>query len=171
MTTKRKWANPDTMASRFWKKVDVRENEPGECWGWTGETFPAGYGRLQVGAHSVVAHRVSWMVNRGEIPEGMRVCHRCDNPPCTNPWHLFLGTDADNVADKVSKGRQRPGAEHPSAILSEDDVRAIRRAPESVSNREIATMYGISYSQAWNVRSGRAWKCVESEESEESDLG
>ncbi len=92
------------LADRFWIKV-VRSGDD-ECWGWSGTTNK-GYGRINVGGNMVLAHRVAWELTSGLIPPGMCVLHSCDNPPCVNPNHLFLGTHADNMRDMRAKGRHR----------------------------------------------------------------
>ena len=86
---------------RFWDKVD----KTGECWIWTASKNKKGYGRFGFGSRAQLAHRVSWLLSNGEIPDGMLACHTCDNPPCVNPSHLWLGTQKDNVVDMSSKGR------------------------------------------------------------------
>lgn len=99
-----------TTNERFWEKV----NKSGECWTWTACTHHQwGYGHFRAGGKLVTAHRYSWELHNGPIPPGMRVCHRCDNPPCVRPAHLFLGTDADNAHDMIAKGRHYRG-EHNS---------------------------------------------------------
>lgn len=98
-----------SLADRFWAKVDKRG--PDECWLWTGCRKKAfGYGKIgegRMGQRTLLAHRVSWEITNGSIPDGAMVLHRCDNPPCVNPRHLFLGDQLDNMRDMVSKGRQR----------------------------------------------------------------
>ncbi len=119
----------------FWSRVD-RQGKG--CWLWLGHRTPRGYGtfthRGQDGRYRPVrAHRLAWMLVNGPIPPGLLVCHRCDNPPCCRPDHLFLGTASDNVADMTSKGRNRwghtprYGQANPASKLSEDQVLEIRR--------------------------------------------
>lgn len=95
-----------SVEARFWAKVDVRG--PDECWEWQASTTSSGYGQIMVNARPrriTRAHRLSWTIANGPIPSGMVVCHRCDNPPCVNPAHLFVATQQDNIADMVRKGR------------------------------------------------------------------
>jgi hypothetical protein len=86
---------------RFWRNVQKTPT----CWLWTGAYQKPGYGKIGDGSHSKYAHRVSWELQAGAIPHGLQVLHRCDNPQCVRPDHLFLGTQADNVADMYAKGR------------------------------------------------------------------
>ena len=90
----------------FWMLVAKRG--PDECWGWYGRS-QRGYGRFRFGGLTQRTHRLAWAFAHGPVPEGMCVCHHCDNPRCCNPKHLFIGTSADNNADKVAKGRQSRG--------------------------------------------------------------
>lgn len=88
---------------RFWNKVDKRTED--ECWIWMGAKVNGGYGCITVDSENIVAHRYSWIIHNGNIPAGLLVCHHCDNPPCVNPIHLFLGTNSDNTLDMVEKNR------------------------------------------------------------------
>lgn len=97
----------NAIADRFWRKV--RRDQPTGCWEWLAATNSDGYGHFFYEGSVIGAHRVSWMLHHGAIPEGALVCHHCDNPRCVNPAHLFLGTHQDNATDKVVKGRHAWG--------------------------------------------------------------
>ena len=107
------WGVPGTRTNEpasdlFWEKVDKRGND--ECWPWMGATSGRGYGRFSNKAiPENGSHRIAWMMSFGQIPAGLFVCHRCDNPSCCNPSHLFLGTAKENTQDMVKKGRARGG--------------------------------------------------------------
>lgn len=153
------------IADRFWPKVSKKG--PKECWPWTGAVNPHGYGNINEGGRgrgSILAHRISWELHFEMIPEGLHVLHRCDNPPCVNPAHLFLGTPAINTADKMAKGRHRcgpgmPGEGHPSAVLTADQVRGIRLQyiPRIITKQFLAEKYGVSLSTVEKIISRHLW--------------
>jgi hypothetical protein len=140
---------------RFWSKVKKTDG----CWNWVGAKHVKGYGAFRFNNRMGRAHRFSYELHRGGIPAGMLVLHRCDNPACVNPDHLFLGTNADNMADKVSKGRQAHhgfrGDEHPTAKLTVAEVLAVREAEGT--HREVAAQFGVSRKQIEDIRARRAW--------------
>lgn len=101
-----------SFAPRFWASVQKSDS----CWTWTGRRYPGGYGEFSVKHVNYRAHRVSWMLNVGPIPDGLLVCHHCDNRLCVRPDHLFLGTDKDNQTDAIRKGRHARGRLSPEGI-------------------------------------------------------
>lgn len=152
-----------TAADRFWKHVTA--GAPDECWEWEGATVH-GYGFLQGdpgGMRWVRAHRLSWELHVGPIPAGAVVCHRCDNPPCVNPAHLFIGTRKDNNADRAAKGRGREnrqrGEANTNTHLKKADVTMIRAmAKKGYSQTRIGSFFGLSQPQVSKIVRGRSWE-------------
>lgn len=150
------------LEERFWEKVDVRG--PDECWPWTASSNSYGYGHIGsgVGKTTLTASRVSWMLEHGDMPPSdIFVCHTCDNPPCVNPNHLFLGTISDNTADMVTKRRQQRGEHHAHRKLTRRQVLAIRRTYRRTPHRGIQTKlaekYGVSRSVISTIINRTAW--------------
>lgn len=153
------------VSERFFEKVEP-VTESG-CWLWTASTNRSGYGQFMIKPRPYLAHRVSWSLLRGSIPEGMHVLHKCDTPACVNPDHLFLGTDADNVKDMYAKGRQGLGnrlcgERHGMAKIPVDVVKAVFLA-DSGTQKQIAERFGITESSVNAIRSGRQWSSVTSQ--------
>lgn len=151
----------DMDTQNFWRRVIKSDG----CWLWTGAKHPdpgGAYGYLYAGkgVSYKVAHRYAWEITFGPIPDGMLVCHRCDVRLCVRPDHLFIGTIADNMADRNAKGRQAYGERLGSARLTEAEVIAIRTryARGGVLYRELASEYGISPVQIGHIVTRRKWK-------------
>lgn len=145
------------ISDRFWPKVNML----GTCWTWTGYTNKHGYGLITVGRRKFYAHRISWTLHNGDIPGDMRVLHRCDNPPCVRPDHLFLGTQPENLADMRSKGRGRAarGERHRIARLTEAQVLEIRRRYVTGEKRtELMREFSLNARHLWMIGTGQIWK-------------
>lgn len=151
------------LRERFWEKVEKTER----CWEWTGSKNSRGYGRIGLGRRKdghAMAHRVSWEINMGPIPPGLKVCHACDNPGCVNPFHLFLGTQADNIKDCLVKGRANfgtsTGTSNGNAKLTESEVLVIREkyASGKIFQRDLGKAYGITQAQVSSITRGESWK-------------
>lgn len=153
----------DNLAAGFWKYVAPSASDI--CWDWQGYINDQGYGEFRSDYHLHRAHRVSYELHNGPIPNGYHVCHHCDNRACVNPTHLFLGKDIDNVRDMDSKGRRvnspQLGESHGMARLTTKQVSEIRQlAASGVSNDEIANRFQISDTHAWRIVTRRAWAHV-----------
>jgi hypothetical protein len=132
------------------------------CIPWTGERDKDGYGRLFNGTGNVRAHRFAYELANGPIPHGMCVCHRCDNPPCVNHEHLFLGTNADNMADRDEKRRTHQGSKHHFARLTEQDVIEIRRRfdADGVSKTQLAKDFGVRIGTVAFIIKRKTWSRI-----------
>lgn len=146
-------------------RIRAGADRTGGCWVWRGDAFKNGYGRLSVHDHPHYAHRVAYETHVGPIPAGQFVCHRCDNPRCVNPAHLFLGTPKDNNADMHAKGRARKsrgGAGHGNEKLTIEQVREIRRRHAlGASHRELSLAFGVSMGAIGGVVYRLNWRHVE----------
>jgi len=145
----------DKDARRFWDKVDRQSEEA--CWKWQAYTDRDGYGRFSLNGKKERAHRVAARLD-GRDPTGKVVRHTCDNPSCVNPAHLEVGTQRDNMRDKVQRGRQARGARNGRSHLSREEVVAIRN--DSRPAKEVAERFGTTASNIREIRSGRSWRHV-----------
>lgn len=163
--------SPPTADERFWSKVQKTDG----CWLWTATRKPGWYGKFRFNGKQENAHRVAYILTYGTIPDGLWVLHRCDNPLCVRPDHLYLGTHQDNVRDRQERGRAACGDNngsrmHPERILSGEqcswakltaaEVAAIRQeyALGNTTYHKLAAKYGVGKSQIGNILQGKVWK-------------
>ena len=144
----------------FMERLMARVERVGECWLVDGRTGQNTYVKLTFRGRLTRAHRAIWQEQCGPIPQGLEVCHRCDQPACVNVAHLFLGTHAENMADMKRKGRSvgHQGENHPRARLNEDIVRAMRNSPESCA--ALARLYGVTPTMVSFIKRGLSWRHV-----------
>ncbi len=145
---------------RFWDKVDIRG--PDECWEWQGGISSSGYGNFQHASKQYGAHRFSYELNFGQIPDGMHVCHTCDNRRCVNPSHLWAGTHRDNMDDRCAKGRtvgQRPGEGSTVSKLTNEQVLEIRAiyARGGRTQASVAQQFGVDTSLISLIVNRKRW--------------
>ena len=163
------FTTPIPISERFWPKVD-RETDSNGCWPWIGSRNPKGYGTFFIsGKRKEGAHRVSYKLIYGDIPKGQCVLHRCDNPPCVNPSHLFLGSPADNTRDALTKGRlifqTNPnvflyGDHHPQAKLNSEQVKSIRSLYDNgtLNFERLADQFHVNPSTIARIIKGKLWR-------------
>jgi hypothetical protein len=150
-------------AEERFKEFIGETNERG-CIVWSGYKSHDGYGRFYMGNNiTVAAHRFSYEINCGPIPDNLQVLHKCDNPPCVNPEHLFLGTPNDNAKDRAKKGRQQRhhGESNPNSKVSVEDVKEIRKMhKQGYTSKQIAELFPIASSSIRRIYSRKDWKHI-----------
>lgn len=148
--------------NRFWALVDVKGKD--ECWPWKGHRSPLGYGRFtNKRGDTQQAHRIAYRLANGSLDQRLFVCHACDNPPCCNPSHLWLGTHRQNMDDMFAKGRNATppvirGEKSSTSKLNKEQV--LRAIKSSEPDRIIAARYGVTAAAIYNIRHGKAWSHV-----------
>lgn len=151
------------LQARFWTKVRI--GSPEECWEWLGRKNKLGYGRMYVqlrNPRNVMAHRLAYELSTDrKIAARKLICHKCDNPSCVNPHHLFVGTHAENTADMIAKGRHpqnwyKRGSGHPQVKLTDEQVLSIRSDPRR--HTELAEIYGVDTTTIRAIITGKSWK-------------
>ena len=156
---------PRNIENRLLSNIEVDQNTG--CWNWTGNTFGgeggSGYGRMTIDGKNAVAHRVSYQHFKGDIPEGLFICHSCDNRLCINPDHLNPGTHTENMNDMVRAGHSSRGERNGQALLTKEDVVEIKKLISSnkVTYRRIGKMFGVSRYAIKDIASGRTWAWVD----------
>ena len=149
-----------TLEERLWDKVSRRGED--DCWEWSAYSID-GYGRIYDKGRLVLAHRVSWEINNGPIPSDMHCLHKCDNPSCVNPGHLFLGDHSDNMRDMGAKGRSRAslGGTNDNSKLTEESVIEIRRMAACGNDHKwLASLYGVMPSCISKIVTYRTWSHI-----------
>ena len=149
----------ERLIHHYNKKVIKKEG----CWDWNGYKS-IGYGTLRYDGKLLHAHRASWIINNGNIPAGLQVLHKCDNPSCSNPEHLFLGTQKDNIRDMMSKNRMfiPKGETHYASKLKPNDVLKIREllADSKLSQKKIGDLYGVCRGTILDIKNNRIWRDI-----------
>jgi len=140
---------------RFWKFV----RKSVDCWEWTGYKNKGGYGTFRLDGESIGAHRIAWILANGPIPDGLCVCHTCDNRACVNPAHLFLGTDTDNIRDRHNKGRTVRGEQNGRAKLTTVQIIQLRElyASGNYTQRQLADLFKVVRSTVHKIVSAQKW--------------
>jgi len=151
---------PKREQSRFWSYVD--KDGPNGCWVWTGGHTGSGYGQFcPHSRRAILAHRYVYEMVHGSIPDGLFVCHHCDNRQCVNPEHLFLGSSGDNMQDAAAKGRTLQGERHPQARFTASNVQEMRRLYDSgLSQGQIAKRFGTTQAHVQAIVTRRLWAHV-----------
>ena len=153
---------PHNPIKKFWLRVDKQSNEA--CWVWKGYCLPNGYGRLRWNKRLEYAHRIAYLLTYGELPGEKEVCHKCDNPSCCNPKHLFLGTHQENMQDRETKQRgvRYRGENSPHAKLTATQVIEMRRmyAASERTQESIAELFGISCGHVHRILTRKKWASI-----------
>ncbi len=143
-------------------KNDISFRINGDCWECSSHASNSeGYPRIDRDGKQWRMSRYIYTTQHGEIPEGLQIRHTCDNRLCINPMHLLIGTNQDNMDDKVSRNRQARGETHGKSKLTEQEVLEIRKIGYSKSKKELGRMYGVSYSVIHNIRRNKTWKHIQ----------
>ena len=158
---------PGKAIERFWKHVE--KTDDASCWNYTGYILNSGYGHFVIGKKRIRAHRLSWLINNGEIPEGMLICHTCDNRKCVNPKHLFIGTNKDNALDREEKGRGAHNNTKPQygeknglsklTRFKVDEILELYKE-SGCTQQALADEFNVSRSTISHITTGRIWKEV-----------
>jgi len=155
-----------SLICRLWAKIEIGQQK--ECWEWKGAKDRLDYGRFSINRKMYGAHRTIYGICYGEIPYNLEVCHKCDNPSCCNPSHLFLATHADNMKDMVKKNRQahnnpcfQEGEKHPRSSLTNTDVEIIKlKLKQGFSQTMLSQIFNVGIHTIHYIKTGRTWKHI-----------
>lgn len=170
-----KLATPQERIERMRQRFESFAIKGDGCWGWKGYFNKDGYTMINSGSTGSAfgeryGHRISWILHKGEIPKGKVICHHCDNPQCTNPEHLFIGTTQDNHDDMKAKGRGNIGERHGNSKLTTENVIEIRKMlKQKIIQREIARKFNVDFMVISDIKHNRIWQHVEEEKITEAD--
>jgi len=146
-----------SLSERFWSKVDKKGED--ECWNWLGALDSSNYGQIKVNYERVKSNRLAYKLSCGEIPEGICVLHKCDNPKCCNPKHLFLGCHFTNMVDRHNKGRDATGENCGNSVLTKEKVMEIRQMYKTgkYTHRGLGKIFGTCKSNIYAVVNNITW--------------
>lgn len=142
----------ETLINRFLDKVEKRG--PNDCWLWVSAKTNDGYGEITIDGQLIYAHRFSYELFVGPIPDGLCVCHHCDNPPCCNPKHLFTGSRKDNAQDMVRKGRWSRWKNK----FTEEQIKIIRASEKSI--KMLAKQYSVNQNTVWKIVTRKTYQDI-----------
>lgn len=146
----------DEEVKRFWSKVIILTSK--DCWEWAGCLVGFGYGQVTIRRIQYGTHRIAYFLCNKQDPGDQLVCHRCDNPKCCNPNHLWLGTEAENIQDRNTKGRNAKGIKHARAKLTEQQVRQIRNQyATGIGQRALGRKYDVTHATIQGIIHRRTW--------------
>lgn len=145
---------------RFWSKVD-RKNK-NECWNWESSKNENGYGKFCINYKLYKAHRVSYFIKYNKDPRNLLICHKCNNPSCVNPYHLFSGTHKENIEQAVSEGRSRiiKGSKNQLAKLQESEVIEIKKLKGLINKHEVAKRFHVASATIYDIWADRTWSHI-----------
>lgn len=143
---------------RFWSRVDIKADK--YCWNWVGHKQKFGHGYIVLNGKYWIASRLSWLLCHGKLSNNLCVCHKCDNPSCVNPKHLFLGTQIDNLKDRDNKGRTARGTTQHSSKLTVEDIKTIRRIKEWWTQDTLSQIFGVSQNAISRIIHKKTWEWI-----------
>jgi len=161
ISTCKRYGRPVDDIERFWSYVDIKGKD--ECWEWKGGFSNTGYGAFQINGEVKSTHVIAYEISKGRIPDGKQVNHRCHNRACCNPFHVYEGTQKENIDDMIKANRQihHYGEFHSQHKLTEKSIKEIRENKDNLSQRKLGLVYGVSHSVIGGIQRRIYWKYLE----------